>query len=460
MELLNKKLEELKITTDKYDRFKILNQIRQLRYRLKQTNEQHEEHNQTMRDYRKKQKEEFDKIKANREKVKNDAIQTIQRIAKSRVARIVNEKKDEPKDNKKSKKVVHQPQKLEDIQELIQEEVVSKTKTRGRPKKLPTDIKPKNLEKSNATIDGYIKKIQTIHEWITNKPLLDGVVLQIKKLYNNEKFTQAGLTSNMPYLKNPNIIINIIPKTYKDNTIKSYLIPVSVILGKLKGFNKQYQQITGLAIEKNKNYVEIREKNVLQDKDTGKIIENFNDDKVMLENVDKIKSKKDKVIYVFAMRLQRRLEIRSLKLANSNTDFDDITNYLVVDENNNPIHCIFQDFKTMKNTPDIEPIPENLKSIVKDYLDSSKIKIGQYVLGQQQDKRLVIDQANFSTKVKTIFKNIYGAEISNNWVRQSFSTAFGEDNLEIVKKLEQDAKRAGHSVSEHIRYMRFSKKGT
>ena len=369
------------------------------------------------------------------------------------------------------KPVVRKSRRIEPpaIQEVVPDVEEVQTRTRGRPKKKQTDIQPRNGEKTDATIEGYINKIKKIHSFLSNVPFDKSFVPQLRLLYKNETFYQSIITINMKYIKDIDKVINLLnsPEFWKSprqpqgklpeaNTIKAWLIPVSVLLGKLKGYNTQYQKTTKYAIEINKRYVENREKNILEEEDEGKIIKDFDNDKVMLENVDKIKNKKDKVIYVLAMRLQRRLEIRSMKLADTNTEFDEISNYLVVDEKNEPIQAIFQDFKTMKDVPDIEPIPENIKGIIKDYLDTTKIPIGKYVLGQK-DKRLVIDQPNFSKKIKTIFKKLYGAEISNNWVRQSFAAQFGEDNLEVVKRLEADAKRAGHSIGEHIRYMRFSK---
>ena len=158
------------------------------------------------------------------------------------------------------------------------------------------------------------------------------------------------------------------------------------------------------------------------------------------------------MLYVLSVYLLRRLEIRTLIL--SDKEDDDTQNFLIVGKNNNPIRAVFNDYKTKhKGGREVVEIPDHIKNIVKEYLDTNKIKIGQYIFGQDKDKRMNISQTNFSNKVKVLFRNIYGEEITNRWIRMSYAHS-KKHLLDAVKEFEADAKLLSHSVKTHKQYVK------
>ena len=86
-------------------------------------------------------------------------------------------------------------------------------------------------------------------------------------------------------------------------------------------------------------------------------------------------------------------------------------------------------------------------------MDTNKIKIGQYIFGQDKDKRMNISQSNFSNKIKVLFRNIYGEEITNRWIRMSY-TRSKKYLLDAVLEFEADAKLLSHSVRTHKQYVK------
>jgi hypothetical protein len=174
-------------------------------------------------------------------------------------------------------------------------------------------------------------------------------------------------------------------------------------------------------------------------------------------NILKLKNIDDKIIYVLSVYFLRRLEIRNLIL--SLKEEDDNKNYMIVDENNNPIELIFNQYKTSRVfKKDKKDIPDEIKGILKEYLDKNKIQAGEYVLGQYKDKKKPIGQGNFSNKIKNVFNKLYNADITNRWIRQAYTSE--RTDKEFLDKLEEyktDASKLSHSLKSHKEYIRHKK---
>jgi hypothetical protein len=162
------------------------------------------------------------------------------------------------------------------------------------------------------------------------------IVDEIRKLYEQKPFIKSAVRIDMKSYIDENKIdktISVLRDKYSnDNTLKSYLTPLVVILGKLTGVNKQYQKVTAFNIELNDKYVEKRNKNILADKDKLKIVSTDPED--IQARADKIDDIEKKVLYLMTMNIGRRLENRLLILSKKPISG---SNVLITDNNKNPI---------------------------------------------------------------------------------------------------------------------------
>ena len=267
-------------------------------------------------------------------------------------------------------------------------------------------FKKNNKHLSQSSIDDYIGKLNIINQLITDKPLDRIAKEQLIKLLEHKDFYKSVIEVNLKYLKNINEVITKLRTKYQnDSTFRNYINVLAVVLGRLPTHKAEYQQVAQINIDISKAYNEERDKHELKEEDNDKLIPSF-EEKDIEENMKKVPNLYEKVIYALNMYLTRRLEIRSLVLATKEDNKDD--NFLIVDKNNKPQKAIFNDFKTKGSVgAEIEEIPEQIKGLIKEYLDTTKIELGQYVLGQVKERRMVVAEGNFSSKVKSIFKKIY-----------------------------------------------------
>ena len=360
-------------------------------------------------------------------------------------------------------KTIKAPEPPKEVQLKPVKDLLPPKKKRGekKSKKIEEGVVPlykkTNKHLSQSSIEDYISKLNTIHKLMTDKTLDSGSKGQLIKLLEHKEFYKSLIEVHLKYLKNINEVITKLRAQYQnDNTFRNYINVLAVVLGRLPTHKAEYQQTAQLNIELTKAYNEERNKNELKPEDEDKLIPSF-DSKDIEENMQKLPNLYEKVVYSLNMYLTRRLEIRSLVLATKEENKED--NFLIVDKQNEPIKAIFNDYKTKGSRgSEEEVIPEQIKELIKDYLTTSKIKMGHYVLGQNKDRRMLVSEGNFSLKVKTIFKKIYGADISNRWVRISqASNDVSKEDIEMLKKINEKAKKLSHSAKVHLQYVKFKK---
>jgi hypothetical protein len=315
-------------------------------------------------------------------------------------------------------------------------------------------FKRTNKSLKQSTINDYIKKLNVINKLITTEGLKDDTKNEIIKLLEGKDFNQSLLDVNLKYLKNITDVINKVREKYQnDNTFRVYINVLIVVLNRIPKYQNEYQRLSKIHIQLLKEYTIERNKNEVAKEDEGKLI-SFKEEDIK-KNINELTNIRDKMLYVMSIYLLRRLEIRKLILAESESD--DINNFLIVDKNNNPIKAVFNEYKTKKkDDKQIVPINEKIKSIVKEYLDTFNIKLGEYVFSQKQDKRLIISQSNFSEKIKKLFTKIYGEKITNRWIRMSY-TSSKKYLFDAVKEFENDAVKLSHSVETHKQYFKNKK---
>ena len=343
----------------------------------------------------------------------------------------------------------------------------------GRPtkkSKVSDEIVPLHIQKNTVagegTIKQYISQLNTISNLIIKKPLSRDANTFLTKLLSGkmdkpEAVVQV-LTNNYlgAFLKFPKLeaTIEALHEKYpKAMTFRAYINAMVVVVARVPAFKKEYNLLSKINVKYAKDYQTERSKNEIDAKDVGKLIK-F-DEATIQENIKKIKSPMDQVIYALCMYLNRRLEIRLLKIASSNSSITE--NLLVVDKNNMPVEAVFNEYKTSdKFGQQVVAIPESIKELIGDYIENNDIHLGMYLLGQQNDKRKEIGQGNFSKKIKDIFESVYGEAITNNWIRMSKATEQSGKYLEAFKAFQDQAQAQAHSASTHTQYIKTKVKSS
>jgi hypothetical protein len=327
--------------------------------------------------------------------------------------------------------------------------------TKGKKKAISNEIIPlhlrSNKEITEGSLNDYVSKLNIVHKLFVNIPLNTTQKEEIRKAIKSNKFDKTLI--NFSYFADIAKVIKKLRETYaNDNTFRAYINAITVLLSRLDDFKKQYQLIAKVNIDFSKSYNEERDKHIIADEDKNKLI-SFTPEEIN-KNINKLTKIEDKVLYAFSVYLLRRLEIRFLKLEYEDND-DENKNLLIVDKKYNPSVVIFNEYKTAKVfKKQVVEIPDEIKALVKEYLITKKINIGDYVFGLVRNKKEYVSQGNFSTKIKTVFNKLYDANITNRWIRTAYATEKGGKVIDAVKEYEKDASKLSHSNRIHGQYIK------
>ena len=108
----------------------------------------------------------------------------------------------------------------------------------------------------------------------------------------------------------------------------------------------------------------------------------------------------------------------------------DTNNYLII---KGAWRFVFNEYKTAKTLEQqVIPIPDDLKQILQEYIKTKSLNVGDYLFSLRQDKREIISQPNFSSKISKVFAKIYEVEISNRFLRYSASTTVTATNQNLT----------------------------
>jgi hypothetical protein len=172
-------------------------------------------------------------------------------------------------------------------------------------------------------------------------------------------------------------------------------------------------------------------------------------------NLNKNKELTDKeaaLIAIYTMIPPRRLEYRIMKLTHTLEDLDNTYNYLYINTRGTPKMLIFNEYKTA-STFGIQqfPVPRNLATKLKTYIESSGLVNGNFLFGKTHTKPYV----SFSSEVTGVFLKHTGKSISVNLLRHSYISSYlKRKHLSITDKTEIGAKMA-HSITIQARYNRI-----
>lgn len=416
-------------------------------------------------------KEEIDFLKKiEQEKIKHREAQAKYRLKHLEQTKEYNKKYYEEKRDKINaliKKVPPPPPTPINVKEITKPPKIDRRTRQGKKQAVSVDIIPSYKKRKTAlepsTVEQYISNANTIQKLFTGKGLSQKAKGELRKLSNdNEDLNEKLLLDEMDYI-NDNIdkTIDKLRDHYKnDNTFRSYIIVLTVITSHLKTINPNiYQTLSKTGIFMNETVQKKRKKNILDEKDKGKIIDL--DRTTILSNIqNKLDKIDEKLIYsIYTLLPARRLEWRFMKLTtekNLSKLEDPVNNYLMVLPKNN-YKLVFNNYKTYKTYGqqvfDVED--DELREIISQYITEKGLTSGDYLFSLTRNKKEIMSQSNFSKKISEVFLKIYKISLTIRFLRMSWVSNLMETNPTEEEK-ETLAYFMGHSREEQGKYNKIS----
>ena len=301
------------------------------------------------------------------------------------------------------------------------------------------------------TLNSYINKIIFIHKSITNKDLNINLMNIFNNTLNNNDF--VNIINELYYL-NDNILINFLFNKYSNyNTIKTYLIPFSILTSNIKYYKEDtdiYNKIANIIININKDYENKIDDNFVNNNDISKIIGNFTE-KILYNKSKLLDNDYEKLIFfLYTLIPPRRLEYSNMIIKINNDKFnEEIYNNLDIDHNyiiinNNKSYFIFNNYKTSEYFGKQEfDIQLNLYKYIKNYIKKYKKKNDDYLFSLTSNK--------LGIEINRIFKKIYNENITLRWIRISYTTYIRKKNL-TNNELKNISEKMAHSIVTNSRY--------
>jgi hypothetical protein len=334
-----------------------------------------------------------------------------------------------------------------------------------RGKKQATDITPSYLQRKEpltlSTIDEYLRKANVLHNLFTKKPLPQPIKDELKKLFNDSpNVNEKLILDEMNYI-NDDIeptIQKLRSHYHNDSSFSNYINILTVITSHFKDLKSTYQILAKINIKTNQDIQTIRADNLVAKEDEDKVI-NLDRDTI-IKNLKKLTNITDMLIYgVYTLFPARRLEWRNVRITtekNPDKLKDEDTNFLIV--STTPKQIIFNNHKTSKTYGHqvftIED--EMLDALIDKYIAINGLSNEDYLFSLQRNKKEVINEANFSNKVGSVFKKIYSIPITIRFLRISWCTYIHSQNLS-VNELKRYAYMMAHSTSESTMYKKINK---
>jgi hypothetical protein len=370
-------------------------------------------------------------VRRNREKVKREAEEYIEQMAREEVKTEV-----KTEDKKTEIKKQEQPE-------------IKIEKDKGEMKSRAERLGEKGV--SEKTAKDYISKISVIHKELSQDELEKELLRKILLGEGTEE-DEERILENMKYMKEVENLIRTIKKKYENiQSCKGYMAPFLTLTSYLKSLNKMNYEKIRIEFEKvYSEIIEIRKEN--ERPKTENLIEDFREETIL--ELSKKLGSEDKMIYQFyTLQPPRRNEdvsrIEIIKEGYEKEKLDKNKNYIVIDENNIAKEIIYNYYKTKKDygTQTIRIKNENLKkTIQKDILRHQK---------KEGDKLFKYGRADtFGNAIKRVFTKVYNMRITLNTIRHSYIT-WEMREVRNVRYLENLALLMGHSVKEQQLYRRI-----
>jgi len=306
---------------------------------------------------------------------------------------------------------------------------------------------------SRKTATQYIYKMNNTHIKLMNTNLsaeCKTALFMILTNFNIKPEYYKIIRKELTYL---NIFfINLMKMLYiNDNSLKSYLIPYMTLTSYVdKKIYKKINYLINLETQKiNKAYVKEKNDNLIKDGDENKYITDMTENTI-IANMDKLSNETEKVIYgLYMFQRPRRLEYGKMFIINNGDyDINDKNNYLVLEATSGePEYFFFNDYKTQKTYgSQTITINDAFKPYIKNYITKNNLKAG--------DKFLKYNESYMSSIIKYIFKKVYGADITLNYIRRSHATHINSLNISNNERLKL-VLEMGHSPNESLLYRKI-----
>tara|TARA_Y100000389_G_scaffold201943_1_gene245924 strand:+ start:702 stop:1712 length:1011 start_codon:yes stop_codon:yes gene_type:complete len=311
-------------------------------------------------------------------------------------------------------------------------------------KKKKINIKKNNTNLKNTTIENYITKIKFIHYNICNKKI------NIKKISNllldayNIKDIEYVI-KNFNYLENKKLITYLYNKYENINTIKSYLIPFTVLCSKIDYYNENnvHKNLIEYIEKINKTYEDDRDNNSINIEDKNKLIINYDKEELQkqLKTLNNIEEQLIFALYTFIP--PRRLEYSNMIIEENDINLDNNNNYIIID-NNNPIKFVFNNYKTNKVFgKQIYYIDNDIKNLINEHILINNKKNNDLLFNYKSN--------NFGKKLTNIFKKVYSENITVRWLRISYTSYIRKQNL-TNNELKIISEKMAHSLETNSKY--------
>lgn len=311
---------------------------------------------------------------------------------------------------------------------------------------VPNHIKTGIKGLKTNTAKSYANKISVIHKKKYQKDLDVNILYKI--FTNNcNSDDEKYVIENLNYLKEYKQIIDTVNTFYTSlNSQYSYIVPFLTLISYIEQLYKVSYNDLALylrelrdKIEKQRGDNEIKEGNVL--------IKNFDID-VILDNITKLDSSIDKLIYaLYTIHPPRRLLDYSEMFISNNIDIDkldDSKNYVIC-ENNIPSYFVFNKYKTNKFFGKQKvKINNNLSLIIQEFIKINKLNYNDSLLNNIKSNTL-------GKYITNICKKIYNFYITETGLRNSYITYINNKKLTLNEK-KTISQMMAHSLTEQQKY--------
>ena len=180
--------------------------------------------------------------------------------------------------------------------------------------------------------DMNLKKIYVVFDKVLKKEPTKDVKRVLKNILTGYdiKTDIKVIKRDMPFLSDNNLIafVNKVQDYYpKATSFKAMITPFVNVLSRLPSYDKEYQQLTIIAIQASKDYADERDENMVKEEDNGKIF-SFKPEDVKYHIDNFLTSKRDKAMAAcYGLQPPRRLDFRFMKVTENDPSMLDNTNY-------------------------------------------------------------------------------------------------------------------------------------
>ena len=326
-------------------------------------------------------------------------------------------------------------------------------RARARTTTEPTEEK-KETEQDDGLLEQVFKaKILYLSKLSPPKTIKKASVKQqlekVRNLYK-KKTGRTGTNIDFTFLRDTNSVIQFVNQHWKTaNSRNSQIQAISSILQVIGGYETEYKFYSRYSTDKRNEINDGASENTLSEREAKNILPWG-----QIENLYMgISDPRDKALVgIYTLLPPRRVEdISLLTLSDTDENLSPNYNYLVVDNNNNPTDIVYLRYKTDKSYGRVDlNIPETLRSILKDYITSASLGVGDPLFGKSRNGYY----SNFSEIVSNTFKKYTKKSITANLLRHSYISDFLSTKRSLAQKT-NISKIMGHSVDTQGQYDRI-----